>query len=333
MNPFSQHQIMTVEATSERIKSGRVLVIAGDPSLLATLPKGNWIGGTTAYFMDDTGGQENQTSLFVTDFTDVLIGFQIVAYDETEILSTMLTDRYENGFSFVLLPCFSSILQTYALESRNAAALFDRPIVGWITGGQLDELDEHPPTTWLGTTGAVYPNHGVVLHGQLADSHYAQIDIINIFQQDTGDVFSFEEDAFSFKECLINGERKNLAVYYKEQQIDTHLPLVGDYAGAAINSSLLAIHEEIQQVDLYAPLLRGVEYRVARPMNDWYATFIKALPEETTGLAFSCNCILNYVYMDMQDKCSGQFVGPFTFGEIAYILVNQTIVVLSIHAH
>lgn len=333
MNPFSQHQIMTVEATSQLIESGRVLVIAGDPSLFATLPKGNWIGGTTAYFMDHTGGQVNQTNLFVTDFTDVLTDFYMVAYDETEILTKMLDDRYENGFSFVLLPGFSSILQTYALESRNADTLFDRPVVGWVTGGHFDEVGEHPSTTWLGTTGTVYSNHGVVLHGKLADSYYAQIDIVNIFQQNIGDVFSFEEDAFSFKECLINGERKNLAAYYKEQQIDTRLPLVADYAGTSINSSLLGIQEEGQQVDFYAPLLRGVEYRLAQPMNDWYATFTKALPKETTGLAFSCNCILNYVYLDMQDKYSGKFVGPFTFGEIAYILVNQTMVTLSIHAH
>jgi hypothetical protein len=41
---------------------------------------------------------------------------------------------------------------------------------------------------------------------------------------------------------------------------------------------------------------------------------------------FSCNCILNFLYGELEGKSIGTFTGPVTFGEIAYQLVNQTLV-------
>jgi hypothetical protein len=39
---------------------------------------------------------------------------------------------------------------------------------------------------------------------------------------------------------------------------------------------------------------------------------------------------LNYAYADLEGKKTGSFVGPITFGEVAYMLLNQTLVYLSI---
>ena len=42
--------------------------------------------------------------------------------------------------------------------------------------------------------------------------------------------------------------------------------------------------------------------------------------------AFSCNCILNFLYANLEGMRTGEATGPFTFGEIAYIQLNQTLV-------
>jgi hypothetical protein len=45
-------------------------------------------------------------------------------------------------------------------------------------------------------------------------------------------------------------------------------------------------------------------------------------------MAFSCNCILNYIYGNLEGKKLAGTAGPITFGEIAYQLLNQTMVYL-----
>jgi len=53
------------------------------------------------------------------------------------------------------------------------------------------------------------------------------------------------------------------------------------------------------------------------------------LPEAS----FSCNCILNYLYGELEGKHTGQVVGPMTFGEVAYQLLNQTMVQMTLEMH
>ncbi len=40
---------------------------------------------------------------------------------------------------------------------------------------------------------------------------------------------------------------------------------------------------------------------------------------------FACNCVLNFLYGKLEGAQAG-LPGPFTFGEIAYQLLNQTMV-------
>ena len=46
---------------------------------------------------------------------------------------------------------------------------------------------------------------------------------------------------------------------------------------------------------------------------------------------FACNCILNYLYGKLEGKKTGHLTGPFTFGEIAHQLLNQTLVRLCVY--
>lgn len=38
----------------------------------------------------------------------------------------------------------------------------------------------------------------------------------------------------------------------------------------------------------------------------------------------------NFLYAELEGRQAGGFVGPVTFGEIAYVLLNQTLVRLSV---
>ena len=60
--------LMTFDKASKLINDGRLLHIAGTEGLLSKLPKGNWIGGSTEYFMADEGGIVTDSLLFVTEF-------------------------------------------------------------------------------------------------------------------------------------------------------------------------------------------------------------------------------------------------------------------------
>jgi hypothetical protein len=103
--------------------------------------------------------------------------------------------------------------------------------------------------------------------------------------------------------------------------------LVADYNGAMVNISFQAVDAAARKVSLYAPVFEGVSYRVARPLADDYTViFQRALRAHTEAPVFACNCILNYLYGGLEGKKTGGITGPITFGEIAYMLLNQTLV-------
>ena len=51
-----QQLLVTPQVAAELILGGATLAIAGDESVLAALPLGNWMGGTIPYFMGQGGG-------------------------------------------------------------------------------------------------------------------------------------------------------------------------------------------------------------------------------------------------------------------------------------
>jgi hypothetical protein len=104
------------------------------------------------------------------------------------------------------------------------------------------------------------------------------------------------------------------------------VPLVADYCGAMINTSLQGIDPASRTVSFFAPVFEGVEYRLARPIAGYPAGFLRAMPRGGAGALFSCNCVLNYLQSKLEKRQIGDLVGPITFGEIAYQLLNQTLV-------
>ena len=168
------------------------------------------------------------------------------------------------------------------------------------------------------------------MHVTLPPHKYADIGIVNIFSQGEGDVITFPEDGFSVTDAFINGEKRNFVEYVKEKKLDIRFPLVANYYGAMINISFQNIDEEQKKVNFYAPVFKGVEYKQAAPVGDYVTRFTAEMPQVGDQIAFSCNCILNYLYSELEGKQTGVY-GPMTFGEIAYQLLNQTMAYVTIN--
>ena len=73
-------------------------------------------------------------------------------------------------------------------------------------------------------------------------------------------------------------------------------------------------------------MFEDVEYRLAEPIANLAEFFGEEFAARKVKPAFSCNCILNFLYAELEGKRTGEATGPITFGEIAYIQLNQTLV-------
>jgi len=320
------NSLVTLDEAISLVLSGRKLSFAAEESLLSQLPLGNWVGGTTPYFMTAEKGVFSKEKLFVHDFSESIIDFKIVAYD-CDTISHVTIDQFGNGFTNLLIPAFSEIHQKYANEAPQFSNLYNNPLIGWIVGVNLSELATKKPCVFDGSTGRKYTDKAIAMHVELAKSLVARMEIVNIFTQDkNADVLVFDKTGFEVESVRVNGFKVNFSKYLESRKIDTKLPLVSDYSGAMINTSFCKVENEI--VSFYAPVFKGLEYRIAKPVDDYSKAFSEKLPK-VDDLIFSCNCILNYLYGELEGKSVG-FSGPITFGEIGYQLLNQTLTYLVI---
>ncbi len=324
-----KNEMLTVAEAADRIAAGDVMVLAGDEALLSQLPRGKWIGGTTVYFVTETGGAVVRDRLFATTFAQATGATpRHVAVDG---LAGIATGYRPGGFTMIMIPAFSVAHSNFAVEGQGYPGLFDQPLAGWITGVHLDEIGQRAPKVFDGATGLGHDEGAVLLHVALPEGAVVDLDILNIFSQGT-DValsFRFAEDGFAAKTAQVNGAEVNLARYITEQGIDTRLPLVANYAGALVNVSIQSVDAEAGEVKFYAPVVAGVEYRLANALGSYAQAFAAGAGAAGAG-QYSCNCILNYLYGALEGQHTGGFTGPVTFGEIAYILLNQTLVRMDI---
>ncbi len=321
--------LYSVDEVTKMIVDGEVLMLAGDQRVLKKLPKGKWIAGTIPYFMSEKGGLLTHNEIQVVKLPPEITGFSIAMYTTPE-LKNIPQDYKPNGFSCIVIPAFSDAHYAFAKECSTYSGVFDRPLVGWISGFDLSELGSTSAKVINGMTGEISDAKAVVIHVDFPSNKYAKINIINLFKQGSDDSITFESTGFEVTDCLINGKKQNLADYLISKKIDTHLPLVADYMGAMINVSFQTVNSEQKKVNFYAPVFPGVEYKIAAPFTNYEKEFNERLQNENIDPFFSCNCILNYLYANLEGKKTGHVVGPMTFGEIAYMLLNQTMVYLTI---
>lgn len=323
--------LQSIEDVNALIESGKTLFLAGDEQALKQLKPGNWIGGTIPYFMAETGGEVNRDKIFVTEVPEYVTSSKISAYD-AEQLKNVYNDTYANGFSLILIPAMSDVHFSFALNAPEYPSFGKSPLVGWITGVHLDDLGKVTPKVFNGVSGSVSEKEAYVLHCELPANRYASLDIVNLFDQGEGDTLVFKKSGWDADTVVVNGKEMSFVEYVEQKGLDTRLPLVADYSGAKINVSFQSVDKENGKVVFYAPVFEGMEYRQAANVGNYVKEFTAHLPRENTeNIAFSCNCILNFLYSELEGKQTGHVKGPITFGEVAYQLLNQTLAYLSIN--
>jgi len=321
------------EELIEKINKGEYLVIAADESLLTDLPSGNWIAGTIPYFMAAEGGTVNREKIFVNTIEGVQHNNapRISLYDGNSI-QRISQEAPEHGFTIVILPAMSEVHLSYAQNAPDYPNMYFSPIIGWISGVHLDDIGKQTAKVGFGPArGMLFDQQAVAMHIPLPTNQLANINIVNLFTQGDGPEIKFKSTGFSVSECTINGETTNLSDYIKYAKVDIRLPLVANYSGVMVNVSIQQLDEANNKVDLYAPVFADISYRFAKPVENYIDGFNKELSASASeGISFSCNCILNYLYSELEGKKTRDLTGPITFGEVAYQLLNQTLVYLSL---
>lgn len=321
-------QVMfSVREVIELINEGKKLLLAGDEELLKQLPKGSWIGGTIPYFMAERGGIMSQQLIFVNEIPNYVSEIKCTTYT-TSTIENIYSDGYDNGLTVVIIPSKSDVHHLFANKASEYDNFAIKPLIGWISGVAMNVIDKINAKVFMGETGESFSDKAVSMHIKLPLGKYADIHIRNIFEQkEEGDIITFPKSGFDVDTAIINGESQNFADYIIENNIDTRLPLVANYNGTMINVSIQSVNNVSKKVHLYAPVFENVEYIQAAPIYDYVKRFSELFVDaKTITPLFSCNCILNYLYSELENKKTAGITGPITFGEIAYQLLNQTLV-------
>lgn len=321
--------LCTVAQVAERILRGTALVVAGEEALLSQLPEGRWIGGTIPYFMTADGGCLSTDRVFVTELPDYVTDVEFLSYDPEE-LCTIYEVVGANEVSLIILPYGSAVHEEFALNAPNYPGFATHPLIGWVAGTRLDGDAAATPACYCGRAEPLR-DRAVILRFRLPPRHHARIDVINLFEQGVGDRLRFPCGGLAVGEVLVNGEPRRFADYLHDNGCDLRLPLVADYCSTMVNASIKRVRADTGEVEFFGPVWPGIDYRQALPVADYVGNFETRLGEVQAGrIVFSCNCVLNYLYSNLEGCRTGSVVGPMTFGEVAYQLLNQTLVYLTI---
>lgn len=304
------HALMQPDAVAAMIAAGRPLLIAGDEVLLAGLPRGRWIGGTAPA---EAGAAADR--LVVIELPAVATAVAIRSYDETT-LPHIAASAPENGFTVLVIPAFTPLHVAFAQGVFHIEGLFNRPLVGWIAGVAAQDLGSRTPKVFDGLTGAASDGLAVAAHVALPPRLVPRVHVANPHRAGDGDELIFTQPGFSARHCVVGGEPVGLVGYMRERGIDPHRPLVADCFGTPVNVSIRAVDEAAGEVHFCAPVFAHLRYRFAAPLDPGTG------PSLPAGVrpAFACGCVRN----------APPATGPLTFGEIAYVVHNQTLVYLTI---
>lgn len=333
LNPtHADRSLYSVAEVAAMLAAGETLILAGEERLLAALPQGDWIGGTTPYFMTaEAGGTQDHDRIFVQRMPAIASVAWVGMLDRAA-LPGMAALGPDNGYTILLIPGHSDVHSDFALHGIEWPDMFRRPVVGWVTGVAGNAAATARPRVFDGRNGRSADDAAVVLHVALPDTAFARADIVNLFVPDMdGPVLTFGDDTrFTVEHVLVDGVPTRLVDHITANGLDTRLPLVADYNGAMINVATAGIDEATGKVTFFAPVYRHIQYRFARPIEDYARQFAEQLGQPRGEVVFSCNCILNYLYAGLEGQQTGVMTGPVTFGEIAYVLLTQSMVYLVI---
>jgi hypothetical protein len=332
---------------ADMIRSGETLMLSGTEEMLTGLPNGNWVGGTSSYFMNEDGGQKNTDKIFVMKLPADANLELIKSYD-SEHISDISKDSPDNGFTYLLIPFGGKTHLDYAAKAPSFPGQFTKIIIGWIAGVALEDFGKKTTKIFNGQNGQISETDALAMHCSLPKNKYAIISTINIYKADTKVTVTFPNDGFEATDCFIDGKPTNIVKYINENSVDIRYPIVTNFRFGSTKFKKLDIAEHPEFAEhssnyvnvsfegikddkalFYAPIFKDVKYYFAKPA-DYLTEFNKNLTAHSDELAFSFSCILNYANSNLEGKITKGMYGPFTFGEIAYQLLNQTLVYLDI---
>ena len=327
--------LYSLEEVKAMILKGDSLLLAGDAALLADLPKGKWIAGAVSRFIEK--GKTLVTSrekIFVHNVTDVASDITLKVY-ETKTVHSIYEDAFENGFSVLIVPYMSEILNEYAVKCTSYVHFGTRVVCGWVALAPIfSEYERNDESlVFSGETGMSYTNALVVMHVALPAEKYAEVYAFSPFKPDEGDKIIFEEDGQQIENVLINGKRQNFRQYFIDRKIDRSNTACNMLAGIHSTGLIMnvGIHEDTETdqgkyVSIGAPVYKGIPYCLAKADAETSYRNIKKFDDE---IVFSLSCITNYVcpeiFLEHTDAN-----GPFAYGEIAYFLLNHATVYLTV---
>lgn len=325
-----KNKLYTHNEVIDFIRAGRVMLLSGSQQVLSNLPQGKWISGTAPYFMDGVG-KVTDDLIYVDDLTDYAADVRIEALDETNI-HQIATHGFDNGFSVLILPIDSPVYFSFANNSLQYDRLFDNPIVGYVACCRLEDYGKVQPSTGIGTTGALATNKAAVMHVRLPLGYTARAEIMNFDTIDfSTPALKFPKTDFVQSECLIDGKPGNIAHYLEsvKQRIGRYPQLITDMNGALVNRDTKRVDLDKGEAAFFSPAYAGDEYRIVKPNADYQKAFNDTLAAKRDHIAVCFSCTSYFMFGEFEGKHIG-VNGVYAFGEIAYQLLNKTIVTLEI---
>ena len=328
------HGLHSVAEVNAMIEKGDILLLAGDSALLSQLRKGKWIGGITSLFVENGKTLSSREEIYVHNITGIAAAVKLKTYDLTTI-KNIYDDAFDDGFSVLILPCDSDIMDEYACNCSDYSNFAHRVVCGWGTATPHYSEYERDDTALVfsGETGMSYASDVcVVMHIQLPEGKFAEIHAVSALKPGDGDVIEFEENCQRIENVLINGVRQNFRQYMIDKQIDRSNEyinvLTGDHdAGVVTNVGIYEDREtDLEKyVSIAVPVFKGISYRLAKV--DYNYSYENMNEQE---IVYSCACVGNYVRPDIFTNFLMKTNGPFVYGEVAYILLNFSIVYVTV---
>ena len=325
-----KNRLYTKEQVVEFIKQGRVMHLCGNEETLKDLPKGNWVAGMTPYFMDSVG-KICDNKIYVDDFSFIAEECEMATFDEKDIAEIAKRNKYSNGFIFVVLPIDSQVYFTFANHSLEYENIYDNPVVGYVSSVLLEEYGKKQSKVAVGSEGVLHGDKAAVMYVKVPERLRVRAEIMNFDSiDDTTPSLKFPKTGFKQSDCLIDGKPGNIASYLEavKTRIGHYPQLITSQNGALVNRDIKSVNVTTGEAVFFSPAYESDIYYLVKPNNDYLATFNRRLGRKTDVIA--CMSCTSYFLQGDFEYRHIDFNGVYTFGEIAYQLLNKTIVTLEV---
>ncbi len=331
------NKLYNKESVVKLIEEGHVMLLSGSDKTLAGLPKGKWVAGTTPYFMDGVG-KVDEENIFVDDFTDIAKDAKIEVFDSNNI-HEIAKKGYANGFIVMSLPIDTDIYFEFSTNSLEYEDIYNNPVVGFVACCNFNDYGNFGQLkTFVGSglDGQLYPDKAVALYVELPDNMAARAEIINLdtIDESTSKVV-FPKTSFFQSDCTIDGKPGNIADYFEnvvkpKMGGKGYTQMITSQNGALINRDTKVVDIKKGEVSFFSPAYEGDEYYLVKPGTDYLKLFNEAIKSKGDSNIAACFSCISYFFggsFEGRTICQN---GCYAFGEIAFQLLNKTIVTLEI---